>query len=154
MLITIQEYLNSGLPVSVDIREAEVKFAVETIENFYVKNRLTQEHYNDLLNDQLTEPNHTLLRGGTIDGVTYAGVIAAECHLVYAYMLTENIRVTRFSSVEKNSEFSKNSNREDILEQARLHWNVGISFLNEVMTYYNLETEHNNGNNLFETIYW
>lgn len=154
MLISVQEFLDSGLRVSSDVTEKEIEFAINTCENFYVKNRLTQDHYNDLLNNQTTEPNKTLLIGGTIDGVTYAGVKAAEFHLCYAYLMTDNMRVTRYSTMEKNSEFSKNSNREDILEQARLHWNVGISFLNEVMTYYNLETEHNNGNNLFETIYW
>ena len=154
MLITVQEFLDSGLRLSSDVTEKEIEFAISTCENFYVKNRLTQDHYNDLLNNQTTEPNKTLLNGGTIDGITYAGVMTAEYHLVYAYLMTENMRITRYSTMEKNSEFSKNSNREDILEQARMHWNVGISFLNEIMEYYGLDTTHNNGNSLFETIYW
>lgn len=154
MLITIQGFVSSGLRVSSDVTDKEIEFAIQTVEQFYTKNSLTQEHYNDLIANPNTEPNRTLLRGGTIEGITYAGVMTAEYHLVYAYLMTENMRITRYSTMEKNSEFSKNSTREDILEQARMHWDIGMAFLNEVMTYYNLDTTHNSGNNLFESIYW
>lgn len=151
-LIAVQTFLNSGIRVSSDITEQEITFAINTVEQFYVKNALTQEHYNDLLNNPSTEPNRTLLRGGTIDGITYAGIMQAEYQLTYAYLLTENMRITRYSTMEKNSEFSKNSDREDILQQARVHWDIGMAFVEEVMKYYNLDTTHNKGNNLFETI--
>lgn len=153
-LITIQGFLDSGLRVSSDVTDNEVQFAIETVEQFYTKNALTQEHYNDLIANQNTEPNRTLLRGGTVDGITYAGLMKAEYHLTYAYLMTENMRITRYSTMEKNSEFSKNSNREDILEQARVHWDIGMAFVSEVMEYYGLDTTHNNQNNLFETIAW
>lgn len=153
-LITVQGFLDSGLRVSSDITEKEVQFAIESVEQFYTKNALTQTHYNDLIANPLTEPNRTLLCGGTIDGITYAGLIKAEYHLTYSYLMTENMRVTRYSTMEKNSEFSKNSNREDILQQARAHWDIGMAFVKEVMEYYGLDTTHNNKNNLFETIVW
>lgn len=152
MLITIQGFVGSGLRVSSDVTDKEIEFAIQTVEQFYTKNSLTQEHYNDLIANPNTEPNRTLLRGGTIEGITYAGVMTAEYHLVYAYLLTENMRITRYSTMEKNSEFSKNSNREDILQQARVHWDIGMAFVAEVMEYYGLDTTHNSGNNLFETI--
>jgi hypothetical protein len=66
--------------------------------------------------------------------------------------MTEQQRITRYSTVDKNSEYSKNTDRDDILEQARVHWDIGMSFVEEVMKYYNLDTTHNKGNNLFETI--
>lgn len=153
-LIAVQTFLNSGIRVSSDITEQEITFAINTVEQFYVKNALTQAHYNDLLNNPSTEPNRTLLRGGTIDGITYAGIMQAEYQLTYAYLLTENMRITRYSTMEKNSEFSKNSDREDILQQARVHWDIGMAFVEEVMKYYNLDTTHNKENNLFETIVW
>lgn len=151
-LIAVQSFLDSGVRVSSDITDKEITFAINTVENFYVKNALTQEHYNDLISNPNTPTNRILLRGGTIDGITYAGIMQAEYHLCYAYLLTENMRVTRYSTMEKNSEFSKNSNREDILEQARVHWDIGMAFVEEVMKYYDLDTTHNNQNNLFETI--
>lgn len=152
MLLTHTEFLDSGIRVSNDISEDEIKFAINTIENFYVKNAVTDTHFIDLNTNPTDPTNQILLKGGVLNGVIYAGIKIAECHLVYAYLMSENIRVTRYSSVEKNSEYSKNSNREDILEQARVHWNIGLSFVEEVMKYYNLNTSHNNGNNLFETI--
>lgn len=151
-LISVQNFLDSGVRISSDITDKEISFAINTVENFYIKNVLGNENYNNLLNNTTTEPNRTLLRGGTIDGITYAGLWPAEYHLVYSYLLTENMRVTRYSTMEKNSEFSKNSDREDILQQARVHWDIGMAFVKEVMKYYNLDTTHNKGNNLFETI--
>lgn len=153
-LIAVQTFLNSGIRVSSDITEQEITFAINTVEQFYVKNALTQEHYNDLIANPNTPTNRTLLRGGTLDGVTYAGLMNAEYHLVYAYLMTDTQRITRYSTMEKNSEFSKNSDREDILQQARVHWDIGMAFVKEVMKYYNLDTTHNKGNNLFETIVW
>ena len=153
-LISVQNFLDSGVRISSDVTEKEIAFAITTVENFYVKNALGNENYNNLLNNTTTEPNRTLLRGGTIDGVTYAGLWPAEYHLVYSFLLTENMRVTRYSTMEKNSEFSKNSDREDILQQARVHWDIGEAFVKEVMKYYGLDTTHNKENNLFNTILW
>lgn len=153
-IITVQGFLDSGLKVSSDITDKEITMAIQTVEQFYTKNALTQAHYNDLLNNPSTEPNRTLLRGGTIDGITYAGIMQAEYQLTYAYLLTENMRITRYSTIEKNSEFSKNSDREDILQQARVHWDIGEAFVKEVMKYYGLDTTHNKENNLFNTILW
>lgn len=152
MLLTHTEFLDSGLHVSNDISEDEIKFAISTVENFYVKNAIGDTNYQNL-NSSPTDPtNQILLKGGVLNGVTYAGMKLAECHLVYGYLMTETQRITRYSTVNKDSQFSKQSDRDDIMEQGRMHWNIGMSFTEEVMKYYGLDTTHNRTNNLFETI--
>lgn len=154
MIITATQFLDSGMRVSNDISESEITTAISTVENFYIKPHLTEEHYTQILTQPTVEPYKSLIKGGVVDNVHYAGLELAMYHLVYAYLLSDNMRITRYSSVEKNSEYSKNSEREDILEQARVHWNVGMTFTEEVMKYWNLDTNHNNKPNLFESIVW
>lgn len=154
MLITANQFLDSGLRVSNDISTSEVEFAIRTVEQFYLKPALTDTNYIELDTNPTTEPNKTLIEGGVIDGVVYAGLSMAECHLVYAYLMTEQQRITRYSTMDKTSEFSKNTDRDDILEQARVHWNIGMSFVAEVQEYFGLDATHNNKNSLFETIVW
>ncbi len=154
MLITASEFLDSGVRISNDISTSEVEFAIRTVEEFYLKPAITDENYIDLNSNPTTEPNRTLIGGGVIEGKDYAGLKYALYHLVFAWISTENQRITRYSTVEKNSEFSKNTEREDILQQARAHWDIGLSAVAEVQGYYGLDTTHNNKNNLFETIVW
>lgn len=149
MLITAQNFIDSGIRVSSDISDSEINMAIITVEQFYLKNRIGDTNYADLNTNPATATNYILLNGGTIDDVVIAGLKLALYHLVYAYLLTDTMRITRYSTMEKNSEFSKNSEREDILEQARVHWNVGMSFVGEVEKYYGLDNTRNNTNNLF-----
>lgn len=48
-------------------------------------------------------------------------------------------RLTRFSTVEKNSEYSKSADRDNLERQMRLNHEIGEQFLKEVMSYYNLK---------------
>lgn len=152
MLLTYTEFLDSGLRVSSDISQSEIEFSIKTVEHFYLKKVIGDSNYQNLNNTPQDPTNKILLEGGVIDGKSYAGLKLGECHLVYAYLMTEQQRVTRYSTVNKDSEFSKNTDREDILEQGRLHWNLGVDFINEVAEYYGIDTTHNNKNSLFETI--
>lgn len=152
MLITFQEFIDSGIRISNDISQSEIEFAIKTVEQFYLKPAITDEHYIYLKTNPEDPTNLILLNGGVIEGIEYAGLKYALYHLVFAWISTENQRITRYSTVEKNSEFSKNTEREDILQQARAHWDIGLSAVAEVQEYYELDTTHNNKNNLFETI--
>lgn len=154
MLITASEFLDSGVRISNDISTSEVEFAIRTVEHFYLKPAITDEHYIYLNTNPEDPTNIILLTGGVIEGKEYAGLKYALYHLVFAWISTENQRITRYSTVEKNSEFSKNTEREDILQQARTHWDIGMSFVAEVMEYFGLDAAHNNKNALFETIVW
>lgn len=154
MLITYNEFISSGMPTSDDISSYEVEAAINAVEEFYLKQRLTDEHYIDLSDNPLAGDNPILLNGGNIDTTHYAGLKKALYHMVFAYMLTDGYRLTRYSSVEKTSEFSKSVDPDDLNETARRHWNIGISFVQEVQRYYNLNPAEHNQNDMFELLLW
>lgn len=147
-LITYNEFINSGLPVASDISEYEVEASIIAVEEFYLKNRITDEHYIDLLQNPLVGDNPTLLGGGIIDNKKYAGLKRALYHLVFAYMLINGYRVTRYSAVEKQSEFSVIPDRDDLTEQAKQQWEIGEAFVREVQVYYGIDPSSNSENNL------
>lgn len=149
MLITYQDFINSGLPVSDDISQYEVEFSIITVEEYYLKHALTTAHYNELS----ALPNSPLVKGGDLDGERYAGLKQAMYHLVFAWMVVNNYRITRYSSVEKNSEYSTKPSAEQLELLAKRHWEVGEAFTREVQDYYNLP-ETNSSNNLFSTLLW
>lgn len=147
--ITYEEFLNSGLPVSDDISQYEVEFSINSTEEFYVKPALTDEIYLALL----STPTDPMVAGGNADGKHYAGIKQAMYHLVFAWMIVNDYRVTRYSTVEKNSEYSSSTNAEKLELLAKRHWEMGEAFIREVQDHYNID-HHNDRNNLFTTLLW
>lgn len=126
MIITAQYFLESGLPTSDDIREAEVELAIRTVEQAIVKPRLGAELYTAIMADpeQYDE---------AVDGSDdVAGLKLAELHLVFAYLLYDRTRLVRYSSVVKNDEHSENPSRSDVLASSKNHWEIGWMFLEDV----------------------
>lgn len=154
MLITYNEFISSGMPTSDDISQYEVEAAINATEEFYLKSKLTDEHYIDLSDNPTDPTNQILLEGGNIENKHYAGLKNALYHMVFAYMLVDGYRLTRYSSVEKTSEFSKGVDPEDLNETARRHWNIGISFVQEVQRHYGLNPAEHSGNDMFELLLW
>ena len=154
MLITVDEFFNSGMPVSDDIRYEEVQQAAETVDEFYLKPRIGDALYISLLEDPESEPNRTLLMGGTIGERHVAGIKQALFHGVFAYMMVDSIRLTRYSSVEKDSEYSKNTTEQDRIESARRHWEIMEAFIREIQDVMEINSQHNNKNNLFDSLLW
>ena len=152
MLITVQEFKSAGLPVATDIKDAEIQMAITTIEEYYLKPRILDANYIDLTNNPTEAINYILLNGGVIDDVRFAGLKNGLYHLVYAYLVMDEYRLTRFASVEKTSEFSKTVGREDLEDNARIHWNVGIAFVKELQNYYGINNNECIQNTLFESI--
>lgn len=140
MLITIDEFLNSGLPVSEDIRIATVENAIKTAEIFWLKNLISDENYIDLIENPETELNYTLLEGGSVTsprGTKYvAGIKAALHHYVFALILNDNLRATRYGSVEKDSEYSKLADAQDIEIIAREHVEIAESFVDDLLEFF------------------
>lgn len=149
MLITYQEFIASGLPVSDDISQYEVEFSINTVEEFYIKPALTTENYLTVS----STPNSPLVKGGNLDEEHYAGLKQAMYHLVFAWMIVNNYRITRYSSVEKNSEFSSSPSADSLDLLARRHWEIGEAFTREVQDYFDIDP-HNNTNNLFDSLLW
>lgn len=154
-LITVNDYINSGVNISDDISTSEITNCINTIEQFYIKYKIGDVNYINLLQNPTTGDNRILLNGGIIDNKMYAGLKYAEYHLVYAYHLINPYRITRFGTVLKSSEYSDNAksvNIEDLQNTARVHWNIGETAVKEVMRYYQLDDTQNDNNNLFETL--
>lgn len=155
MLITVEEFLNSGMPVSTDISYEEVQQAIETVEEFHSKYRLGDHLYISLLEEPESEQNRVLLNGGTIGERHIAGMKQALFHGVFAFMLVDSIRLTRYASIEKDSEYSKNTSETDRVESARRHWEIYEAFVLEIQEVMNINSEHNNKNNLiFDSLLW
>lgn len=147
MFLTTEEFLNGGLPVSDDISTYEVEEAISMVEDYFIRPRLTDENfieleaYNDLpvAEQDPNDDEYILINGGAIDNKRYAGLKKAEKYLVFAWMGVNLNRLTRFSTVEKNSEYSKSADRDNLERQMRLNHEIGEQFLKEVMSYYNLK---------------
>lgn len=147
MFLTSDEFLNSGLRVSDDISTYEVEEAISMVEDYFVRPHLTDENFIELeaYNDQPTaeqdpqDDEYILINGGTIDSKRYAGLKKAEKYLVFAWLGVNMNRLTRYSTVEKDSEYSKSANTDNLERQMRLNHEIGEQFLKEVMSYYNID---------------
>lgn len=149
MILTPTEFLNIGLPVSEDIDQNEIAAAITVIEEVMVKPRLgdenlnTLEEYNALpVQDQdPTSQNYILINGGLMQsgGIKrYAGLKRAIAYLTFGYMMSNTFRITRYATVEKNSEYSSSA-RQDMAFQSRTNWEIGEVFLKEIVDFYELE---------------
>jgi hypothetical protein len=119
-LITPIELLSCGLPISDDITDAEIEFAIRTIENYVVAPYITPDAL-----------------GGILDGDTmYEEVVPtikdAMYHLVFAYLMYDRIRLTRYSSAIKNDEHSTDPSEKDLREVCGMHAEIGVRFLMDV----------------------
>jgi len=144
MFISVTEFLNSGLPVSDDISSYEVEEAITMIEEFYIKPRLGDTLMNALEDydeeHPTEEPYDIIINGGRLDdGTRIAGIKKAEKYLVFAWMMVNLNRITRFSTVEKDSEYSKSADSEKFEQQARLNWEIGEKFIKEITDYYQIK---------------
>lgn len=139
MFLTVDEFLNSGLPVSDDISTYEVEEAITMIEEFYIKPRLTAEIMDSLEENPTDEVNEVIINGGKLDNKRFAGLKKAEKYLVFAWLGINMNRLTRFSTVEKDSEYSKSADKENLERQMRLNFEIGETFLKEITDYYELK---------------
>ena len=126
MILDTNTYFDCGLPTSTDISAQEVEFAIKTIEQYYVKPRLGAELYADIVNNP---DNYAEALNGSNN---LAGLKTAVEHLVYAYMLWDRSRLTRYTTVIKNDEHSTEPKSEDLYQICKAHWEIGIAFLNEI----------------------
>jgi len=118
-IITTDEFFNCGLPVSDDITSAEVEFAVNTVEQYFL-----YPYLKELLSDIIENPTQ-------YEDVLEAadGLKQALYHLTFAYLIYDKIRLTRYSSVIKNDEHSTDPAFSQVRDIASTHWEIGTSFL-------------------------
>ena len=141
-ILTVQKFLDGGMPVSNDIRETEIETKIRSFEHFYLKPVLTPEVYADILDNE----------GHAYDDVIYgtdtiAGLELAIMHGVYALMLYDTLRLTRYGSVRKESDESASPGREDILAVCKQNFEICQVFVQEILDY--LEIPKNKDYNSF-----
>lgn len=146
MIITANDFINSGLPTSTDITTSEIDFAIKNIELYMVKSYLTDTIYNSIIE---TPQNYTQYIDGT---TTIGGLKLAEYHLVFSYLLYDKIRLTRYSSVIKNDENSTDPAFSEVFELAQYHWNFGLHFLKEVCMGLNVLTDETYNDLIFSEL--
>lgn len=126
-LISTQDFINSGLPVSDDIRPEEIDASIKTTELVYLKPFLSSELYNALLSPQY-------------ENVELKNIVKfADCHCVFAMMLYDRMRLTRYNTVIKEDEHSKEPSEADILNVCSMHWEQGLQMIIDVLIENNLE---------------
>lgn len=136
MIITTNEFLNCGLPISEEIDDSKLEYAIKTAEGYIVKPRLGDELYIDIL----TNPTNynTILNGGIYtkeDGTTVSivGLKRAMYELSFSELLFEMGNVTIFSTVRKTDDYSKPLDKDEIYFIQKLHVERGIQYINEVL---------------------
>lgn len=126
-LLNTNEFLNSGMPVSDDIRTAEVSASIQTVELAYLKPFLTADLYNAMLSN-------------TYENVNLKNSVKfAEQHLVFSYMLFDRMRLTRYTAVIKDDEHSKDPDENDIMNICSMHWEQGLQLIVQALLENNLE---------------
>lgn len=136
MLITTTEFLNCGLPVSEEIADKKLEYAIKTAEQYVLKPRLGDELYQSIT----TSPSsyQIILNGGVYtkeDGktVTLMGLKQSLYELAFSELLFEIGNVTIFSTVRKTDDYSKPLDKDEIYFIQKLHIERGIQYINEVL---------------------
>lgn len=146
MILTAQEFLDSGLPIASDITETEAAMSINTVEQFYMRPRIGDLKWADMV----TNPTEyeTAIEGG----VTLAGLKQAEMHLVYAWCLYDRYRVTRYTTVVKNDEHSADPSKDEIMDVAKQHWEIGEVFVRELLKYLQIKDNGCRNNLIFDEL--
>lgn len=153
-ILSATEFLNSGMPVSDDIRSDEVKAAIQSVEYTYVKEALTDENYIALLEatTPLDEETDVILNGGILEDKAYLGLKFAIANMVWAWRANDVLRITRYSTIEKESEFSSRADLEKLDLQARTRWELGQAEIANICAYYDLPDPSNHLNGFINTL--
>lgn len=140
MLLTVTELLNYGLPISSECEEAELSRAIFDVE-FQVSKRIGTENYISLTDNPADPTNYIILNGGRISGKHIFGLKNCLAHLAFARLLQSRVRLTAYGQVEKRDEYSNIASKEDIYQSARFHYELGTSYLDQIIDYYDIDTE-------------
>lgn len=144
MIITTNELLNSGLPISTEIDTPKLEAAIHTAEHFIIKPRLGNK-YIDIT--QNPAQYSTILNGGIVTDeqgkeIAVAGLKRAEIQISFAILLRDNLNTTVFGSVLKKDEFSDQADESKIRTVGQFHIEVGMQYLKEITDYFKIK---NNG---------
>lgn len=133
MLITFEDVINSGLPISDDIAPNEIENAISVAELYWLKSLIGDEKYINLDEDPISEQNYLLLNGGKYTSIKYlSGIKRALINYVFSYLLLNNIRATRYGSVYKTDEYSENANSNDLQYNSSYYREIAEAYIQEL----------------------
>lgn len=121
-LLSVTEFVDSGLRVSDDIRDAEIQLAIDTCEKTYIRPLITKEYYTALVTSSLSDDDYDVVNGN--DDIM--GLKMAIAHCVFSYLLYDRIQLTRYSAVIKDDEHSSDPSEDDVMSVCSNHWEIGI----------------------------
>lgn len=153
MIITTNEFLNCGLPISEEVEESKLEYCINTAEQFLVKPRL-KDYYIDIT----TNPaNYTeVINGGVVTKddkqIQLAGLKQAMYELAFSELLMENVAATIFGSVIKNDDYSANLSKDDLYMVSKRHVEIGLAYLKEITQYLGIYKATDNLNNWNEEL--
>lgn len=147
MIITVNELLDSGLPISDEIDNAKLERAIETIEHYIVKPRLGDQMFNNIISNPSEFENE--LNGGYVtDGDRSAylsGLKNAEYHLAFAEIINMDIAATSFgSNVKLNPDVSRPANTDELRRVGMSHTEIGLQFLKEITDWHGIDNSKKN----------
>lgn len=125
------------MPVSDDIREEEVEFAISTVERNYLKPFIGEELYAEIVANP-SEYETLLDETDTTNGIRHA-----ECEMVFAWMLYDRMRLTRYTAVIKDDEHSSDPSESDIMSICSLHWENALTTIIDTLVSNSLEPSTN-----------
>lgn len=146
-IVTPSDVINSGLPISSDITEQEVSLAINTVSQFYLKNVLGADLYADIMQDTEHQYDDIVIGNDRI-----AGLRLAMEHGVFAYLIYDSIRLTRYGSVRKESDESQNPKIDEILSLAKHHWEICMAFVREIAESLQIEMPKGANNFIFNEL--
>lgn len=143
MLITTTEFLNCGLPVSEEIADKKLEYAIKTAEQYIVRQRLTDTIYMDIVSNPSNY--REVISGGVVekDGkqMYLNGLKNVMYELAFAQLLMENVAATVFGSVIKKDDYSDQYGKDDIYMLAKRHTEIGLAYLKEIQIYLGIKNE-------------
>lgn len=147
MIITTEELLASGLPISDEIDEAKLERAIETIEQYIVKPRLGDQMFHNMIGNP-TEFQNELNGGYVVEGDKCAyltGLKTAEYHLAFAELINMDIAATSFgSNVKLNPDVSRPTNTEELRRVGMTHTEIGLRFIKEITDWHKIDNSKKN----------
>lgn len=136
MILSVNNLLSYGLPISTECDETEVERAIKDVE-YMVAQRIGVANYNSLDANPTDPINAVIINGGFLpDGRYLFGLNNAIAHFAFSRLLQSRVRMTAYGQVEKRDEYSQIASKDDLYESIRFHYEFGMNFLIHICEYY------------------
>lgn len=147
-ILTPTDVINSGLPISTDIRTEEIQFWIDTIETVYLRDILGPV-YQEIIE---TPADFTNILNGSADTPSLKlGLL----HAVYAYGIYEQVSSTRYHAVIKTSDESTVPDPKVLKNLSMHHYEIFLTICRRICEFLNIPTKGVHGcSMIFSELLW